>query len=550
MSDIIEQSVCKIDELQIKERKVVRIENVGIVLYRKTETEIIAFGNKCSHYGAPLINGVIYGDYAICPWHGACFNINTGDIEEFPGCNNIPTFEIEIRDDDVYLRAKKEQFIISLPKIPIGRELSNEQTIIIIGGGPAGFQCMDTLRNDLRFDGRIVLVSQEDAVPYDRTKLSKNLACKLENIVLRNEDYYQKAQIELKLKTKCENLDTELQMAYLLNDNDDTIALHYDKIFIATGSRPRKYPSQVFENNKNLENVFYLRTYHDANNINDQIEDKNVILIGSSFIVIEIACSIIKSAKTITILSRTDVPYARTLGRQIGQAIKELLISKNIRFCCTGTSELEFELDSESKRIIRIKSEGLPESLDCDVCVIGIGSIPNTDFLKDSPDIQLSDNHCIIVDEKFQTSVSNVYAGGDVCMYPNRIFDNEMMNIAHWQTAQSHGRQASLAMMNQLPMDNDNSGFRSVTFFWSSVFGKGIRFAGIIDDPDNCYIDGDLNDLHFAAYYFRNDRVIGVATIARDPLASAFGALLRDNKIITKQDIESDPMAWFENNFS
>ncbi|OTF71063.1 hypothetical protein BLA29_012274, partial [Euroglyphus maynei] len=163
--------------------------------------------------------------------------------------------------------------------------------------------------------------------------------------------------------------------------------------------------------------------------------------------------------------------------------------------------------------------------------------IPNTDFLQESPDIKLSDNNCIIVNESFQTSVSNVYAGGDVCFYPNSIFDNQMMNIAHWQTAQAHGRQAALAMMNRLPT-NEMNRFRSVTFFWSAIFGKGIRFAGIVDNPDDCHIDGDINDLHFVAYYFRNDRVIGVATIGRDPLASAFAALLRDNKILTKQDIE------------
>ena len=256
-------------------------------------------------------------------------------------------------------------------------------------------------------------------------------------------------------------------------------------------------------------------------------------------LVIEIACSIIKLAKSITIISRTDVPYSRTLGRRIGAAIKKVLISKNIRFLCTGSSSpLEFVLDEESNRLIRIKSPEFAKHIECDVCVIGIGSVPNTEFLRESSssNIKLSDNNCIIVDENFQTSVPNVYAGGDVCVYPNHIFDDQMMNIAHWQTAQAHGRQASLAMMNRLaPLETR---FQSVTFFWSAIFGKGIRFAGIVNDPDDCLIDGDIIDLHFVAYYFRDDRVIGVATIGRDPLASAFAALLRDNKILTKQDIE------------
>lgn len=86
---------------------------IKIIVIRESEDKFAAIGNTCSHYGAPLINGsfrgdiyhylsvtnhiltgVLYKDYIACPWHGACFNIHTGDIEEFPGCDSIPAFEV------------------------------------------------------------------------------------------------------------------------------------------------------------------------------------------------------------------------------------------------------------------------------------------------------------------------------------------------------------------------------------------------------------------------------------------------------------------------
>lgn len=168
------------------------------------------------------------------------------------------------------------------------------------------------------------------------------------------------------------------------------------------------------------------------------------------------------------------------------------------------------------------------------------GSDPNTQFLADNADIKLS-NSFIVVNEKFQTSAEDVYAGGDVVLYPNALFDNALMNIAHWQTAQIHGRFAALAMLDK------TTSFTSVPFFWSAAFGKGIRFAGTIHDPKNVYIEGDLEQLSFVAIYYNSKgRAVGVATMANDPVATAFAAALRNGKVITKDDIDSQGFAWLE----
>lgn len=147
----------------------------------------------------------------------------------------------------------------------------------------------------------------------------------------------------------------------------------------------------------------------------------------------------------------------------------------------------------QGKKLEKIKFDNI--ELDVDVCIVGIGSVPNTDFLKDS-ELKLTENGYIEVNAFFETSAEDVYAGGDVVVYPNTLFGNRLMNISHWQTAQSHGRYAALKMLKK------STEFKSVPFFWSMLFGKGLRFCGTVYDAENVFVDGELDKLCFVAYYF------------------------------------------------
>jgi len=145
------------------------------------------------------------------------------------------------------------------------------------------------------------------------------------------------------------------------------------------------------------------------------------------------------------------------------------------------------------------------------------------------------------VDQKFETSVKGVYAGGDIVRYPLSVLDNVLVNIGHWQTAQSHGKFAALNMLGK------TSTFKSVPFFWSMMFGKNLRFSGNNDGFKDVIIDGDLTELKFVAYYINSaGRVTAVATIANDPIAPLFAASLRNGKVLTESDIKADPKKWIK----
>jgi nitrite reductase/ring-hydroxylating ferredoxin subunit len=141
------------------------------VLFAKTSTSLRATSPKCPHYGAPLVKGVLSGDRVMCPWHGACFNTSTGDIEDYPSLDCLETFPVRVDGDDVF---------ISLPgadnvpqqRHPVftTREATSEHRVVIVGGGAAGVTAAETLRQN-GFTGRITLLSGEKHLPYDRPKL-------------------------------------------------------------------------------------------------------------------------------------------------------------------------------------------------------------------------------------------------------------------------------------------------------------------------------------------------------------------------------------------
>ena len=121
-----------------------------------------------------------------CPWHGACFNLKNGDIEDFPGLDPLQYFPVQIENGDVYvsghydqLSSSKSSKIKSLKGASsiVKPNVQEGGTIVVIGGGGAAQVCVETLRRrtDNPWQGRIIIITQEQSLPYDRPKVSKTL---------------------------------------------------------------------------------------------------------------------------------------------------------------------------------------------------------------------------------------------------------------------------------------------------------------------------------------------------------------------------------------
>src|SRR5919108_3914540 len=142
------------------------------VLLARSGEEFFAIGASCSHYHAPLVDGLLVGDTVRCPWHHACFSLRTGEAVRAPAFAPVACWTVEQRDGKVFVTEKKQA------KAPqrVDRALAAEappSRIVIVGGGAAGFAAAEMLRRE-QYQGSLAIFSDERAPPVDRPNLSKD----------------------------------------------------------------------------------------------------------------------------------------------------------------------------------------------------------------------------------------------------------------------------------------------------------------------------------------------------------------------------------------
>ena len=222
-------TVCKIDELQHGEVKQFEIDNGSSILLHRDSDNFYATSSSCTHYGASLIKGSLKGCRIRCPLHGACFNLKSGDIEEFPAWKKLKKFDVILENNEVKVSCEpvleKECSDVS----------QNEQHVLIIGGGAAGFTCASTLREN-GFEGKITVISKESLLPYYRVKLSKQPSMDPSKITLRPLDYYQKNSINMELNASVSKVFFSERRVELAEGRK----INYSHLVIATGSTPNK----------------------------------------------------------------------------------------------------------------------------------------------------------------------------------------------------------------------------------------------------------------------------------------------------------------------
>uniref|UniRef100_A0A3B5AWW8 Apoptosis inducing factor mitochondria associated 3 n=1 Tax=Stegastes partitus TaxID=144197 RepID=A0A3B5AWW8_9TELE len=503
--DYVEASVCHVKDLENGQMREVDLGS-GRALLIKEHGEFSAMGHKCPHYGAPLVKGVLSKGHVRCPWHGACFNIATGDIEDFPGLDSLPTFQVRVEKDKVIIRANKQALQSQKRSKPMARcsAVINSSTgfshVLIIGSGPAGLVCAETLRQE-GFTDRIVMCTMDRHPPYDRPKLSKSLDSTAEQLRLRSMEFLQDHDIELLTEKEVVAIDVKTRSVTF----EDGLRMEYRKLFIATGSKPKPMNYK----GKDVRNVFNIRTPEDANSIARLANNKNAVIVGTSFVGMEVAAALTDKAHSVSVIGIESVPFKKALGEKVGKAIMKLK-----------------EVVLKSGKVLR-----------ADVCVIGAGSIPAASFLKQSG-IHLDSKGFITVNKMMQTNVDGVFAGGDVVMFPFPPRNNKKVNIPHWQMAHVHGRVAALSMMGRA------AEIKTVPYFWSAMFGKTIRYAGYGDGFDDVIIQGDLDELRFVAFYTRSEEVVAVASMNYDPIVSRVAEVLGSGKTIKKRDVETGDISW------
>ncbi|MGI4867147.1 MAG: FAD-dependent oxidoreductase [Janthinobacterium lividum] len=510
------------------------------VLLTRQQGQVHAFAPNCPHYGAPLEKGKVVDGRLICPWHHACFKVESGHLCEPPALDDLPTYAVREVDGRILVQLPANPPASTdkpdtTPTAELGgtpppapaEAPADTRTFVLVGGGAAGEFAAQTLRRE-GFAGRVVLVSADEHLPYDRTKLSKAYLAgkaKPEALSLRKADFYAKQKIEHLQNTRVIGVDLAKQELQL----EGQLPLHYDQLLLAPGGTPNQLPKLP---GHNLPGVLPLRTQADADALLAATKDaKQVVIIGSSFIGMEAASSLISESRAVTVIAQEKVPFQRVLGPEIGAMFQKMHEEKGVQF------ETEAEVttllgDAGHVTGVQLKSG---QTLPADVVLLGVGVRPATDFLKDA--FTLEKDGGLTVNE-FLQAAPNVYAAGDIARFPLSA-TGQPTRIEHWRLAQQHGSAAARNMLGQ------QKKFAAAPFFWTQQYGKSLRYAGHAEQWDDIVYHGDVAKQNFLAFYVLAGRVAAVAGMNRDADMIYITELLGQGRMPTADELSAET-SWGE----
>ncbi|HEY7183485.1 MAG TPA: FAD-dependent oxidoreductase, partial [Blastocatellia bacterium] len=449
-------TVARVDELKDGEMKQVDAGGTKVLLAR-VNGKYHAVGAICPHYGGPLAEGALCGERVICPWHHATFDVRTGDLLEPPAFDALPRYEVKTEGESVIVAVPDEAEDRRTPPMAKRDERQDQRAFVILGGGAAGYMAAQTLREE-GFRGRVLMVTREDRLPYDRPNLSKDYLqghAEPEWMPLRPDEFFDEYGIEVLRGREVAGVDAKAKTVSFKGGE----RLAYDALLVATGGEPRALQTA----GSDLKNVLTLRSFADSDTIIAAAEGaKRAVVIGASFIGMEAAASLKTRGLEVTVVAPGQAPFEKALGGEIGALFRKIHEDNGVRF---RLGEKVARINGAGKvEAVELESG---EKIDADLVVVGIGVKPATDFLKG---VELSDDGGVVVDEHLRAT-DGLYAAGDIARFPSPL-TGERQRIEHWRTALQQGRIAARNMAGK------NVAYGNVPFFWTRQFDAGLLYVG------------------------------------------------------------------------
>jgi len=457
------------------------------VLLTRRGDEIFAIGATCTHYGGPLAEGLLVDETVRCPWHHACFSLRTGEALHAPALSPVACWHVEQRDGRIFVRNKQEA------KAPSGKSRAGApDKIVIVCGGAAGFAAAEMLRRE-EYQGRITMLSNDDAPPVDRPNLSKDYlagSAPEDWVPLRPDSFYQDSGIELELKANVTSIDVRAREVVLA----DARRVPYDRLLLATGAEPVRLSIPGAD----LPHVRTLRSLADCRAIIERGKTaRRAVVLGASFIGLEVAASLRAREIEVHVVAPEKRPMERILGPQMGDFVRGLHEEHGVVF------HLEDTATAIDGTTVMLKGGG---KLTADLVVAGIGVRPRLELAEKAG---LALDRGVVVGHYLETSVPGIYAAGDIARWPD-LHSGERIRVEHWVVAERQGQAAALAMLGS------REPFSAVPFFWSQHYDVPINYVGHAEKWDELTIDGDVASRNCVLRYRRSGRVLAVASIYRD----------------------------------
>lgn len=380
--------------------------------------------------------------------------------------------------------------------------------LVVVGGSLAGLRAVEGARRS-GFTGEIVLVGEEDRLPYDRPPLSKDAlvgeqvteVAPLRTAPALRED----PATQLRLGVRATALDTAEK---LVTTTDGDIG--YDALVIATGSRVRRLPGA-----HDHPAAHVLRTDVDALRLRESLETaSSVAVVGAGFIGSEIASAARARGLEVTVLEAADTPLGRAVGAQAGELLGDL---HRTHGTVLRTGVGVERVDLEDGAAVLALSDG--STLRADVVVSGIGVAPNTEWVEGSG-LKVDDG--IVCAPDLSAGVPGVAAAGDVCHWIDPRWGRPT-RMEHWSNAADQGGHAARTALdpgNAVP-------YSAVPYFWSEWYGVKIQLVGRTDGMETLVV-GTPEDGKFVVLHRNGEELWGALTVGRPGMTNKLRRLLDD----------------------
>ncbi|MDP7542777.1 MAG: FAD/NAD(P)-binding oxidoreductase [Acidimicrobiales bacterium] len=370
-------------------------------------------------------------------------------------------------------------------------------SVTIVGASLAGLRSAETLRRD-GFGGRISLIGDEPHQPYDRPPLSKQVLAgdwEPERALLTPAEKLEPLGLDLRLGVRATGLDVAARELEV-----DGVAEPFDGLLIATGARCRTLPGTG-----GPVGVHTLRTLDDCLAIRAALDDgaRRMVVIGAGFIGAEVASVAVGRGTSVTLVEALPAPFARVLGQEMGAVVADVHVANGVDLRCgVGVSSVAGEPGAMTVAM----ADG--SDVYADLVVVGIGVVPNTEWLEGSG-LTLDDG---VVCDPTCLAAPNVVAAGDVARWTDPR-TGESMRVEHWDNAVEQGRHAARRL---LATDEEAEVFAPVPWFWSDQYDRKIQLAGRPHPDDEVrVVDGSTDERRFAAFYGRRGQLTAVLGMNR-----------------------------------
>jgi len=367
------------------------------------------------------------------------------------------------------------------------------ETILIIGGGQAGAQAVDTLRRE-GYAGRLVLVGAEPVLPYQRPPLSKKFLAgelPLERLLLRHQAFYDEHRTELLLGVRAVELDAARRRVGL----SDGRRVHYDRLLLCLGAVPRRLTCPGAE----LPGVHYLRGLTDVAALQPALKPgARVVIIGGGYIGLETAATCRALGCEATVLEMADRIMNRVAAPVVSDYFSREHAVHGVRIEC-------------GRRIVAVQKAGAALRVLCadghvepaDAVIVGVGAAPETALAEAAG---LACDNGIVVDDCCRSSDPAIFAAGDCTNHPSPHYGRRV-RLESVDNAFEQAKAAALGLLDR-PAPYDR-----VPWFWSDQYDSKLLIVGLALGHDRVVLRGDPATRSFSVCYLRGRELLALEAV-------------------------------------